>query len=95
MGLPEEAEPLFEQALRRRRDFYDDRHPYLLMTLQSLVSLYVSQERYEEADPLARELVAKTSPGDPALETREQLLESIEFALADEAASGRNSGTDG
>ena len=77
MGELGEAEPLLASAWRTRLELHGPDHPYVLATLESLVSLYQAEGRHEEALPLAEELVARTPGDDERREARERLLASI------------------
>ena len=51
------AEPLLHRALETQARVLGEEHPDTLWTLGSLVDVYHSQGRYEEAEPLVRRLL--------------------------------------
>ncbi|NDY74971.1 tetratricopeptide repeat protein, partial [Desulfobacter hydrogenophilus] len=51
-GKYEEAEPLYQRALKIRETVLGPDHPSVATTLNNLAGLYESQGKYEEAEPL-------------------------------------------
>ena len=68
-GRGAEAIPLHERALRIREQSYTANHPYVAATLSALVSLYLEQGRYTEAEPAALRALQiwenEAGPGSP------------------------------
>lgn len=72
-----EAERLFNLALEHLRSVPIEGHPLMPVCKSNLAWVYFEQGRYEEAKPLAQEAVDITSPDDPDLSVRKDLLDSI------------------
>jgi len=51
-GKYDEAEPLYVECLRMRREVLGDNHPDTLSSMNNLAVLYKSQGKYDEAEPL-------------------------------------------
>src|SRR5579871_6023083 len=54
-GFFAEAEPLYQEALKMRRNMLPEGHPDIALSLNNLAVLYKSQGRYTEAEPLYQE----------------------------------------
>jgi tetratricopeptide (TPR) repeat protein len=58
LGRPEEAEPLYREALSINRQAFANEHPAVARSLNDLGMFYYRQKRYGEAEPLLRDGVA-------------------------------------
>ena len=78
MGKQEEARPLYEEALRARRETLGDRHPKTLDSISNMGQLLQAMGQLEEARPLYEEALhaSREVLGDRHPETL-TLLESI------------------
>ncbi|NEO61572.1 MAG: tetratricopeptide repeat protein, partial [Moorea sp. SIO4G2] len=54
-GRYSEAEPLYQQALKLRKQLLGENHPDVATSLNNLAGLYDNQGRYSEAEPLYRQ----------------------------------------
>ena len=54
-GKYDEAEPLYREALKVRRETLGDRHPDTLISINNFGGLLKNQGKYDEAEPLFRE----------------------------------------
>ena len=54
-GKYDEAEPLYREALKVKRETLGDRHPSTLASINNLGLLLSDQGKYDEAEPLYRE----------------------------------------
>ena len=76
---PDEFEQVNHQGTRR---VLGDDHPSTLNSVNNLAILYYAQGRYEEAEPLARELVDRTPLQAKEYARGKRLLDMIEEALS-------------
>jgi len=58
LGKLDEAEPLFQRALRHREKTLGPEHAALCPVLESLAGIYARQRKYAEAEAYYRRLVA-------------------------------------
>ena len=76
-GRPDEAEELFLECLDKRLAVLGEEHPDTLTSFHDLAELYARQGRWEEAEPLARELLDLTPEDAEEHAARKELLERI------------------
>ena len=86
LGQDEEAEAMLLEALAGMRETQGPDHVETLGVQWSLAYFYNARERFEEALPLARELVERTPADRPRFGERQQLYRSLAAQLGEEGA---------
>ncbi|MFT5464356.1 MAG: hypothetical protein ACI8QS_003253, partial [Planctomycetota bacterium] len=78
-----ESEGMYLECLTLRNAALGESNPMTLESLEGLAQLYADNERWREAVPHARRLVARTPEESPAFPERQQLLQLIESKQGD------------
>jgi hypothetical protein len=86
----QEAEELYRRTLSARRRVLGELHPDFLASLSVLAEWLRSQRRFDEAEPLARELLEHTPEGHPDASRRRGLLDAIVAGRESDAAKDRS-----